>query len=290
MKGKILKGGKNYGCRFDMKKRKKEWRWTVAALIPTVIIILPLYFIAIAGFQTVTEIFHRPPHLFPPNPTFAYYQNALLTLFPYMRNSIIIAFGALALTLCVSLPSAFALAKFQFSLRKPVSFLLAFAQILPATAVIIPLFLVFTRFDLINNFLGVVLGVFVFTIPFATIILHAYMRSIPTGLMEAALIDGAGLLRIFWRIIIPLASPAIATAGTLTLILAWGDFIFSLSFLKERTLQPMSIGLYHFIGQYGVRWNMLMAGSMIFAIPPLIVALIAGRAIVTGLTAGAFKE
>ncbi|HSV32322.1 MAG TPA: carbohydrate ABC transporter permease [Atribacteraceae bacterium] len=273
-----------------MKKSFKRWRWTVAALIPTVIIVMPLYFIAIGGFQTVSEIFERPPNLFPPNPTFAYYRDALTTLLPYLRNSVIISLGTLFFTLGFSLSSAFALAKFRFPLRKPVSFLLAFAQVLPATAVIIPLFLLFSRIGLINNFMGAIMGISVFTIPFATIILYAYMQSIPTGLMEAAFIDGAGLFRIFWRIIVPLASPAIATVSTLTLILGWGDFIFSLSFLQDRTLQPMGIGLYRFIGQFGVRWNMLMAGSMIFSIPPLIVALVAGRAIVAGLTAGAFKE
>ena len=143
---------------------------------------------------------------------------------------------------------------------------------------------------LINNYLGAILGISVFTIPFAAIVLNAYIQAIPTGLMEAALIDKAGLLRIFTSIIIPLASPAIATASILTFIMAWGYLIFSLSFFKERTLQPMSIGLYTFISRYGVQWNKLMAGSMIFSIPPLIVALLAGKAIVAGLTAGALKE
>lgn len=267
-----------------------RWKWTVYAAIPTVVIILPLYFIAIGGFQSVAEIFHKPPHLFPPNPTLAYYRDALVTLSSYLKNSLIIALGVLVVTLLVALPSSFALAKFQLRLKQPASFLLAFTQVLPATAIIIPLFLIFSRIGLINNYLGVILGVSVFTIPFATIVLNAYIQAIPSGLVEAALIDGAGFFRIFVSIIIPLASPAIATASILTLIMAWGDFIFALSFLKERTLQPMSIGLYHFIGQYGIQWNKLMAGSMIFAIPPLLVALFAGKAIVAGLTAGAFKE
>ncbi len=272
------------------KKKASNLKWTFIALVPTAIIVAPLYFVAIGGFQSVAEIFHKPPYLFPPNPTFDYYQAAFTTLSLYLKNSIIIALGALSVTLLFALPSAFALAKFRFSLKGPATLVMAFVQVLPATAVIIPLFLIFTRVGLINNYLGAILGISVFTIPFAAIVLNAYIQAIPTGLMEAALIDGAGFLRIFTSIIIPLASPAIATASILTLIMAWGDFIFSLSFLKERTLQPMSIGLYTFIGQYGVQWNKLMAGSMIFSIPPLIVALLAGKAIVAGLTAGAFKE
>ncbi len=273
-----------------MKGRMKQWKWTLVALIPTVIIVFPLYFIAIGGFQTVAEIFHRPPYWFPPRPSWQFYGDALVTLLPYLKNSLIMALGNLALTLLVALPSAFALAKFRLKIGKSTFFLLAFTQMLPATAVIIPLFLIFNRFRLINNYLSAILGIAVFTIPFATIILRAYMQAIPTGLLEAAFIDGASLFRVFRSIVIPLASPAIATAGILTLIMAWGDFIVSLSFLKDRTLQPMSIGLYNFIGQYGVQWNKLMAGSMIFAVPPLIVALLAGKSIVAGLTAGAFKE
>jgi multiple sugar transport system permease protein len=272
------------------KKKASNLKWTFIALVPTVIIVAPLYFVAIGGFQSVAEIFHKPPYLFPPNPTFAYYQSALVTLSSYLKNSIIIALGALLVTLLFALPSAFALAKFRFPFKRPAALIMAFVQVLPATAVIIPLFLIFTRVGLINNYFGAILGISVFTIPFAAIVLNAYIQTIPTGLMEAALIDGAGFLRIFMSIIIPLASPAIATASILTFIMAWGDFIFSLSFLKDRTLQPMSIGLYNFIGQYGVQWNKLMAGSMIFSVPPLIVALLAGKAIVAGLTAGAFKE
>jgi len=272
------------------KRRAKEWKWTLIALIPTVIIILPVYFIAIGGFQTVAEIFHRPPYWFPPNPTLEFYIDAWMSLLPYLKNSLIVALGNLALTLVVALPSAFALAKFRLKLGKPTFFILAFTQMLPATAVIIPLFLMFIKLKLINNYFSAILGIAVFTIPFATIVLRAYIQSVPTGLIEAALIDGASLFRVFRSIIVPLSSPAIATTGILTFIMAWGDFVVSLSFLNDQTMQPMSIGLYHFVSQYGVEWSKLMAGSMIFAIPPLIVALLAGKSIVIGLTAGAFKE
>ncbi|GAJ21748.1 unnamed protein product, partial [marine sediment metagenome] len=138
----------------------------------------------------------------------------------------------------VALPSAFALAKFRLKLGKPTFFILAFTQMLPATAVIIPLFLMFIKLKLINNYFSAILGIAVFTIPFATIVLRAYIQSVPTGLIEAALIDGASLFRVFRSIIVPLSSPAIATTGILTFIMAWGDFVVSLSFLNDQTMQP----------------------------------------------------
>lgn len=271
-------------------KRKKGGRWTILATISATIIVLPLYFIAIGGFQSVTEIFHKPPYLFPPNPTIAYYREAYNTLSPYLKNSLIISLGVLVITLFVSIPAAFVLAKFSLFLREPINLLFAFVQVLPFTAVIIPLYLVFTKLGLINNLFGAILGISVFLIPFAVIILRAYLVSIPTGLIEAALIDGAGYFRILRSVVLPLSRPGIASVSILTFLLAWGNFIVPLAFLKERSLQPMSVGLFLFIGQYGVQWNKLMAGSMIYTIPPLIIALIAGKLIVAGLTAGAFKE
>lgn len=271
-------------------KRKKGVKWTALTAIPTIIIVLPLYFIAIGGFESVTEIFHRPPYLFPPNPTIAYYIEAYNALSSYLKNSLIISLGVLVITLSTSVPAAFVLAKFNLFLREPINLLFAFVQVLPSTAIIIPLYLVFTKLGLINNLLSAILGISVFLIPFAVIILRAYLVGIPTGLIEAALIDGAGYFRILRSVVLPLSSPGIACVSILTFLLAWGNFIVPLAFLRERSLQPMSIGLFLFIGQYGVEWNKLMAGSMIYTIPPLIIALMAGRLIVAGLTAGAFKE
>jgi len=273
------------------KKRAKKWkwRWTLIVLIPVIIIILPVYFTAIGGLETEGEIFHRPPYWFPPYLTLESYRNAWVTLLPYMKNSLIVALGNVALTFVVALPAAFALSKFRLKLGKLTFFILAFTQMLSATAVIIPLSLIFTKLNLVNNYFSVILGIAVFSIPFATIILRAYIQGIPTGLMEAAFIDGANLFQVFWSIIVPLSSPAIATTGILTFISAWGDFIVSLTFLKNETMQTVSVGLYRFVAHYGIEWNKLMAGSMIFTLPALIVALLAGEAIVSGLTTGAFK-
>lgn len=270
--------------------KNNKWKWTFIALIPVIIIIAPLYFVAIGGFMTVSEIFHKPPYLIPPNFRWDNYIDSFSTLLPYLKNSLIIALGTLIITLCISLPTAFSLAKFNFFLKSPIYFLFAFVQMLPATAIIIPLFLIFNSIKLINNYLSAMLGISVATIPFSTIILTAYIRSIPTDLLESAMIDGAGLFKIFWKIILPLSKSSIATVTILTFIMGWGDFIVSLSFLKDRSLQPMSIGLYNFITQYGVQWNMLMAGSMIFALPVVILSIAVGRLITAGLVTGALKE
>lgn len=254
------------------------------------LIVSPLYFIAIGGFMSTEEIFYKPPYFFPPRPSFQYYREAFVTLLPYLKNSFIIAFGTLLLTLAIALPAPFVLTKFRFPAKGLWSFLFAFVQMLPYAAVVIPLFLMFTRLRLINSYSGVILALSVFLVPFAVIILRSYMVAVPSGLIEAALIDGAGYFKIFTSIFLPLSAPGIASVAILVFLLAWGNFIVPLAFIKEESMRPVSIGLYVFIGQYGVQWNKLMAGSMIYTIPPLVVALLAGKSIVAGLTAGAFKE
>jgi len=271
-------------------KKRRGWKWSVFVAIVVALIVSPLYFIAIGGFMSTEEIFYKPPHLFPPAPTLRYYKETFLTLLPYIKNSFIIAFGTLLLTLIISLPAPFVLTKFRFAMRSSVNFLFAFVQMLPYTAVIIPLFLMFTKMKLIDSHLGVILALSVFLAPFAVIILRSYMVSVPSGLIEAALIDGAPYFKIFTSIVLPLSAPGIASVSILVFLLAWGNFIVPLAFVKDEAMRPISIGLYVFIGQYGVQWNKLMAGSMIYTVPPLVVALLAGKSIVAGLTAGAFKE
>ncbi len=271
-------------------KKQGGWKWSVLVALVVILIVSPLYFIAIGGFMSTEEIFYKPPYLFPPRPTLAYYREALSTLLPYIKNSFAISFGTLLLTLMVALPAAFVITKFQFLFKNSLSFLFAFVQMLPYTAIIIPLFLMFTKLKLIDSHIGVVLALSVFLAPFAIIILRSYMASVPSGLIEAALIDGASYFTIFTKVFLPLSAPGIASVSILVFLLAWGNFIVPLAFIKQETMRPISIGLYVFIGQYGVEWNKLMAGSMIYTIPPLVVALLAGKAIIAGLTAGALKE
>lgn len=272
-------------------RRGKGWKWSILSIFLVAIIVFPLYFILIGGLQSTAEIFHKPPYLIPPNPTLAYYIEVFHTLLPYLKNSVALSFSVLLISLVVALPAAFVLAQFKLPFDRFINSFFALVQIMPFTAIIIPLFLIFVRLRLIQyQFFNAVMGITVFQIPFAVIVLRAYMLSLPKALIEAALVDGAGYVRILINIVLPLSGPGIASVSILTFLMAWGNFIVPLAFISEQSLQPMSLGLYRFVGQYGVQWNKFLAGCMIYSLPPVILALVAGRLIVAGLTAGAFKE
>lgn len=268
----------------------KNYKKTILGIIIVSIILIPIYFVFIYSFESNQEIYHQPPYLFPPNAHISAYKTAWQSLKPYFLNSVIISIGVVILTLIVSIPASFSLSKLNIKFKSAISYLMVFVQILPAAVIAVPLFLLFFKLNLIDTYIGAILAISTITIPFDIVILRSYMESLPFSLIEAAQLDGASLLKIFIKIIVPISRPAIITASLFAFIFSWGDFIFSLTLLQRNDLQPLGVGLYYFTSEFGVQWNNLMAASVIYSIPVLIVVIIAGKYLVSGLTAGAFKE
>jgi len=267
-----------------------EYRRTIIATLAAAAILVPFYFVLIYGAMSETEIDRMPPYLIPPHPTLVHYAEAFSVAKLPLANSAIIAAGVTVLTLAAASPAAFALAKLKFRFARLVSWLMAFVQVTPMVAVVTPLFLMFFKAGFLGTYLSVILAVSAFSIPFAILVLNAHMESIPTALIEAAQIDGASVYRIFRDVALPLAMPALLTAGILVFLQGWGNFVFAVSFLQRKETQPMSVALFYFVGEYGVQWNQLMAASALYALPPVIAVALASRRLVAGLMGGALKE
>lgn len=273
-----------------MKKTKRAAiRRFVIATLATSIIAMPLYLVIVGGMMSLTELHHRPPILFPRHPTTQYYVVAWQTMAPYLKNSCIIAFGVVALTLVFAPPAGFALAKLRLRVGGFLYALIFLLQMLPGVIMVIPMFLMFYKFGLINTRSSVILAITAGQIPFASLILSIYMRTLPDELFESAVLDGASVFQCFWRLALPLSKPALATVGIFAFMAGWGDLMLSLSFIQKKALQPASVGLATFTSVYGTDWTSLMAAAVFYAAPPLIIALIAGRQLASGLLAGAFK-
>lgn len=273
-----------------MRKRKAvEIRRFLVATLAIIFIAAPLYLMVVGGMMPLSELHHRPPILFPRHPTLQYYNEAWKVMKPYLKNSCIIAFGVAALTLVLAPPAAFALAKLRLKVQGLLYLLIFILQMLPGVIMVIPMFLMFYKLGLINTRLSVAIALAAGQIPFASLILAIYMRTLPDELFESALLDGASVFRCFWHIALPLSRPALATIGIFAFMAGWGDLVLSLSFIQKKALQPASVGLATFTSAYGTDWTSLMAAAVLYAAPPLIVALIAGRQLASGLLAGAFK-
>ena len=168
-------------------------------------------------------------------------------------------------------------------------FVFLVAQMLPSSLILTPLFVNFSKLGLINNHVGVMLADATITIPFAVIILRTYFKDIPKELEEAAIIDGCGPWKTFIKIMVPVSSSGIVTALSMSLFMAWGDMVFSLTFLNQESLKTLPLILYKAMGELGVRWEILMAYSTVVVLPILVIFIIMQKYIVNRLTAGAVK-
>ena len=255
---------------------------TAAGILVTCVFLFPLYWMVATSLRPPGESFSNPS-FFPSRIVFDSYilkNEHGISLFTYLKNSVVVSFGATALTL---------VARFKSRMISVLLFIFLVAQMLPSSLILTPLFVNFNKLGLINNHLGVILSDATITIPFVVIILRTYFKDIPKELEEAAIIDGCGPLGTFIRIMVPISYPGIVTATSMALFMSWGDMVFSLTFLNQEKLKTLPLILYKAMGELGVRWEILMAYSTVVVLPIVIVFICLQKYIVSGLTAGSVK-
>ncbi|SFL55600.1 carbohydrate ABC transporter membrane protein 2, CUT1 family (TC 3.A.1.1.-) [Paenibacillus sp. 1_12] len=272
---------------------KREYTTALIAAVSTLIYLFPLYWMFITSIKPSTELFANPPHYFPFEPTLEAYINNFVhnkSIFNYIGNSFIIAFGSMVLTLILAAPSAYALARLPLRGKPLVLILLLTTQMLPSIMLAMPLFIAFSKMGLINSYTALIIANTTHSLPFAILVLRPYFLSLPSGLEEAALIDGANKFAAFWRIILPLVKPGLMTVGAFCFLWGWGDFIFALTLTSDEKIRPLTMGLSKFSGEYGTQWNNLMAVATIAAIPIIAIFISLQKYIVSGLTSGSMKD
>lgn len=272
------------------REKRSELLWATIGFLLTAILLVPIYLIITYSFETLHDMYHMPPYLFPPKITFEPIVQVFTDLRPYLMNSFINAVGCLLITLLTAPFAAYALAIFGLKYEKEIIFSLTLSQMFPVVMLAIPIFLMYSNVSFTNTYPGLILANATYTIPFCTIVLTSYMRSVPFELIEAAYIDGASPLVTFFRVVAPVAKSGIATISIFGFLFPWADFIYALVITTQNSIQPMSVGLYKYIERYGLQWNNLMAGGLIFSLPALVIVILTGRFIIGGLTAGAVKQ
>lgn len=259
--------------------------WLYAAIS-----IIPLLTMVGNSFRTHFEIASEPFPI-PVNPTLENYVHAWTqaNFATYAVNSVIVTLTAVLLSTGVSLPAAYALARWRFRGRAALENLFISGLLIPFMLAILPMFYLMDFFGLVDSPLSLILIYGANGIPFTVFILLAFFRQLPQELEEAALIDGAGHVAVFWRVMMPLARPAIATVMIFRFVPIWNDFLMPLVMLRSRSNYTLSVGLTTFFGEYQTNWASLFAGLVIATIPLLLLFILATRQIVDGLTAGIGK-
>jgi ABC-type glycerol-3-phosphate transport system permease component len=250
----------------------------------------PFYWAVVGSFTSEARLFQSPSLL--PTELVTDHYRALFTERQFwlpIRNSLIVAGATTAFCVSVGALCAYALARLEFRGKTALlGFILAIGMF-PQISVVSPLYLLLRDLRLINTYPGLVLPYFTFAMPLTVWLLVGFFRQLPAELEEAAMVDGAGRLRAFWEVIVPLAVPGIATTAILTFVYSWNEFLFALSFTlgPERQTVPVAIALFR--GQYQVPWGQILAAAVIATLPVTVLVLAFQRRIVQGLTAGAVK-
>lgn len=264
------------------------------ALLVAVIIVesvFPFYYAILTAFKSGNAIFRVD--YWPTSLSLANYVT-VLTQGVFVRNilnSLFVACVTVVISLVLGTTAAYALARFRFGGRKLLLFAILSVSMFPQVAVLAGLFEVIRALGLYNSLWSLVLSYLIFTLPFTVWVLTAFLRDMPRGLEEAAIMDGASPLRILVDIFLPLTAPAMVTTGLLAFITAWNEFLFALTFTSndaQRTV-PVAIALLSGASEFEVPWGNIMAASVIVTVPLVVLVLIFQRRIVSGLTAGAIK-
>ncbi|MET8004135.1 carbohydrate ABC transporter permease [Nonomuraea glycinis] len=268
------------------------------ALRPLVIAVLfaitafPLYYMVMLSFRDIQELILEPGSLWPRDFTLDTYTNVLgrQGFLIFMRNSAIVAVVSVAVTLLISIPGAYAVARLRFFGRRQVHFLFLAVYLFPAIVLAIPLFVLFTMLGLRGSLFGLILVYIAQTVPVTVYMLRNYFETVPRSVEEAAAIDGCTRLSTIWRVVLPLSKPALMATGLYAFMIAWNEFLFALLFLVEkRDSWTVSLGLSQLAGSIEIPTTVLMAGSVVLTLPIVVVFFAGERLLTEGLTAGAEK-
>lgn len=269
-------------------------RRLVGTELPVVVIVgfavLPWIWMMLSSFRPDSELTHSPITLIPGQLTLIHHIELLRrTSFIWnLRDSLVVACGAVALGLLLSMPAAYAFSRFRFRGRSPLRTAFLVINMFPVVMLILPLFVIMRDLHLLDTYIALIAGHATFTLPFAIWLMTSYIDGIPPELDEAAMVDGATRLQTLRLVVLPLALPGVMAVGIYLFITSWNEYLFALMF-SGRNVRTVTVALQLFIGENQIQWGLLMAGGTLVALPATILFLFAQRQLVSGLTGGAVK-
>ena len=263
---------------------------TGVGLALTAIMLFPVYWMINVSLTKDTDMRHDPPYLVPVHGTLEGYSAVLHQQLPYLGTSFLVGLGTVALTLVISAPAGYSLAKLRPRGGGLLSFVLLMAQMIPGIIMAMGFYAIYLRLGVLNSAAGLVLADSTIAVPFGVLIFTAFMSGLPGELLNAAKIDGAGTFRTFWSVVLPVSRNAIVTVSLFAFLWAWSDFVFATTLDGGGTRQPITLGIYHYIGNNNQQWNAIMATAVIASIPATVLLILAQRYVAAGVTAGAVKD
>ncbi|WP_059044416.1 carbohydrate ABC transporter permease [Paenibacillus rubinfantis] len=252
--------------------------------------IVPLFWMVVNSFKNEQE-YAADPFSFPEALHFSNYAEAwkVANMNVYFLNSLFVTFASLIVTVFFGALASYFLSRFQFKLRGITYGVFLLGMLVPIHATLIPIFLIMQKLHLLDTHLSLILPYTAFHLSLTIIILEGFMRGFPKDLEESGVMDGAGIFRIFWSIILPITRPAMATVVILNFIYNWNEYLFALVLISSSALKTLPLGLANFVGIETASLTLQMAALTMALIPIIIFYLLLQKQLVTGMTAGAVK-
>jgi len=254
--------------------------------------LFPLYWLLATALKTPGEAFAIPPTWYPHDATIAGFRSVFSdgVFAQAIRTSLLVAGATAVFSVLVALCGGYALARLVFPLRRTGATTLLFTQLFPAAAILIPLYLFWSRVGLHSSRTALIITYLAQAVPVATWLMKSYIETIPIEMEQQAWIDGASRFRAFLHVVLPLAGPAVGATGMLAFVGAWNEFVFALTLTgTDPQRKTLPVAMVDFIGQHGIEWDRLMAAAVVATVPAVVLFFAAQRFFVRGLTAGAVK-
>jgi multiple sugar transport system permease protein len=266
-------------------------------LLLLILVLLPIYWMGVTSFKLQPEIFKMPPTLLPRQFTWSNYTQTLagnlassIAFLTYFRNSLVVALLTVLSTLLLATPAAYAFSRIPFGGKRTLTYLVLVSQMLPIVLILIPLYRTFLKLGLLSTYPGLVLPYLMFSLPFSIWMLKGYFDSIPRELDDSAKVDGCNRMQAMTRVILPNVRPGLTATAIVTFIMAWDEFIISLTLMDKDAMRTLPVGMIQsFVGQFSIKWGQMMAASVITAIPVVIIFIFLSRHLIGGLITGAVK-
>ncbi len=258
--------------------------------IMALVFLYPVALMVLTAFKTTPEIFRNPfglPAEFTLKSFRTVWERANFGI--YLRNSVLITGASAILLVATAAPAAYALARYSFKLRSALFIFFLAGIMIPIRLGILPLYLLMRDLGLIDTPFALILTYAASGMPMAVFLLSVFFRNLPRELEDAARIDGCTEWQTFYRVMLPLVKPGLATVIIINVVPWWNDFFFPLLFLTSNTWKTIPLGMQIFFGQHLIDWSLVFSGMVLASLPLLIVYLIMSRQFIEGLTAGAVK-
>jgi N,N'-diacetylchitobiose transport system permease protein len=278
-------------------RKTKATVLNATGLLVAFLTLFPIFWMISTAFKPSQEIYSLTPQLLPAHPTLGNFSQVISgqasgigSVWLFFRNSLAVTVSTVILASLVSLLASVAVARFRFRFRASYLIMLLIVQMIPGQALVIALFLDFNRIGLLQSLSGLVLVYTAQALPVSIWMLRNFVATVPRELEEAAAVDGAGPVRIFWRILFPLVAPGLVATSIFSFITAYNEFIVALTFLGQaHSDYTLPIYVTYFFNRGGAEWGPIMAASTLYTIPVVAFFLLVQRRLAAGLVAGAVK-